>query len=58
MKEALARECGRMEWSVLNWNQLAIDFYERLGAKQLKEWLPYRLLRADIEHLVKGKATV
>ncbi|MCS6989690.1 MAG: GNAT family N-acetyltransferase [Chloroherpetonaceae bacterium] len=40
---ALERGCGRMEWQVLNWNQLAIDFYEKLGAERLTEWLPYRL---------------
>src|SRR5580658_3034276 len=32
------RRCGRMEWSVLDWNQPAIDFYERLGARRLSEW--------------------
>ncbi|MDQ6665355.1 MAG: GNAT family N-acetyltransferase [Acidobacteriota bacterium] len=41
--EARTRGCGRMEWSVLDWNQLAIDFYERFGAKHLKEWKYYRL---------------
>ncbi len=41
--EARKRGCGRMEWSVLDWNQLAIDFYERFGAKRLNEWKYYRL---------------
>jgi len=42
---ALARErgCGRMEWSVLNWNRPAIDFYESLGARPQSEWTVYRL---------------
>jgi GNAT superfamily N-acetyltransferase len=40
---AVERGCGRMEWQVLNWNQLAIDFYEKLGATHQKDWLPYRL---------------
>jgi GNAT superfamily N-acetyltransferase len=35
--------CGRMEWVVLDWNKPAIRFYDRLGARQLKGWLPYRL---------------
>lgn len=41
----LARErgYGRMEWSVLDWNQPAIDFYESLGAKAMSEWTVYRL---------------
>ena len=41
--EAIARGCGRMEWSVLSWNQKAMDFYERLGAKRLSDWYVYRL---------------
>ena len=43
--EAYRRGCGRMEWTVLDWNRLAIDFYERLGAQHLKEWHYYRLGR-------------
>lgn len=41
--EAVRRGCGRMEWVVLDWNELAIGFYEKLGARRLTEWLPYRL---------------
>jgi len=37
------RGCGRMEWSVLNWNQPAIEFYESLGAQRLHEWTICRL---------------
>lgn len=40
---ALARRCGRLEWAVLNWNQEAIRFYERLGARPNSEWTVYRL---------------
>ena len=40
---AVARGCGRFEWSVLNWNQRAIDFYEAMGAKPMSEWTIYRL---------------
>jgi GNAT superfamily N-acetyltransferase len=42
-KAALAADCGRMEWAALTWNRLAIDFYERLGAKALEEWRTFRL---------------
>ena len=42
-KIAKAENCGRMEWSVLNWNQPAIDFYESLSAKPMNEWTVYRL---------------
>ena len=37
------RNCGRMEWSVLDWNRPAIEFYESLGAKPQSEWTVYRL---------------
>jgi len=40
---AVERGCGRLEWSVLNWNQDAIRFYERLGARPNSEWTVYRL---------------
>lgn len=40
---ALERECGRLEWSVLDWNAPAIGFYERLGAQPNREWTTYRL---------------
>ena len=35
--------CGRMEWTVLNWNTPAIKFYDAQGARPLKEWTTYRL---------------
>lgn len=35
---AVERACGRLEWSVLDWNQPAIDFYRSLGAKLMDEW--------------------
>lgn len=40
---AVKENCGRFEWSVLNWNTPAIEFYESLGAKPLDEWTIYRL---------------
>ncbi len=42
-KLALERDCGRLEWSVLNWNELAINVYRALGAKPMDEWTVYRL---------------
>lgn len=41
--EAIAKGCGRMEWSVLTWNRRAMEFYERLGAERLSDWYVYRL---------------
>jgi GNAT superfamily N-acetyltransferase len=40
---AVERGCGRLEWSVLDWNREAIAFYERLGARPNSEWTVYRL---------------
>ncbi|MDU1426369.1 MAG: GNAT family N-acetyltransferase, partial [Klebsiella michiganensis] len=40
---AVKRECGRLEWSVLDWNQPAIDFYLSIGAVAQSEWVRYRL---------------
>lgn len=48
---ALERDCGRMEWSVLNWNQKAIDLYCALGAKPQSEWTTYRLQTEEIRRL-------
>ena len=41
--EAKRRGCRRMEWVVLDWNKNAIKFYDKYGAKQMKQWLPFRL---------------
>ncbi len=40
---AVERGCKRMEWSVLDWNQPAIDFYRKLGARPMEEWTVFRL---------------
>lgn len=40
---AVARECGRLEWSVLDWNAPAIGFYRSLGAVPMDEWTIFRL---------------
>jgi GNAT superfamily N-acetyltransferase len=40
---AIDRRCGRVEWGVLDWNEPSIQFYERLGAEPMDEWIKYRL---------------
>jgi len=40
---ALERACGRVEWAVLNWNELAISFYKQIGAKPKDDWRTFRL---------------
>ncbi len=51
VQTAKNEHCGRMEWSVLKWNQPAIDFYESLGAKAMEEWLVYRLDEKSMQAL-------
>lgn len=46
------RGCGRMEWAVLDWNQSAIDFYESLGTRRLREWQICRLTGAALAKFV------
>ena len=48
-KLANARGCGRLEWSVLDWNQPAIEFYESIGARRMREWQICRLSGAALE---------
>nr|WP_303396620.1 GNAT family N-acetyltransferase [Bordetella genomosp. 11] len=53
---AVERGCGRFEWTVLDWNQPAIDFYESLGAEILPEW---RIVRVTGDALDKmGRASI
>ena len=53
-KIARDRGCGRMEWAVLDWNEPAIDFYRKLGAKPMDEWTVFRLTRDGIERLAES----
>lgn len=47
----IERGCARLEWAVLDWNQPAIDFYERLDAFPMDGWTVYRLTREPLEQL-------
>jgi len=51
---AATRNCGRFEWTALNWNRNALEFYKRLGAKALNEWV---LVRLDSRGLRRLAAT-
>ena len=44
---------GRLDWSVLNWNKEAIDFYKKMGADSLKEWTMYRLTEEKLNDLAE-----
>ena len=50
---AIKRDCGRFEWSVLDWNTPAIQTYDRLNAKPMKEWILYRLTGEALAELAK-----
>lgn len=48
---ALERNCGRLEWAVLDWNEPSIEFYKSLGASTMDEWLINRLSGKDLANL-------
>ena len=52
----LGREhgCGRLEWSVLNWNEQAMEFYQDLGAVPMDEWTTFRLTGDALERLASS----
>lgn len=50
---AVERGCGRLEWSVLDWNEPAIRFYERLGARAMNEWTVFRVAGEGLEGLAR-----
>lgn len=52
--EAVRRGCGRMEWVVLDWNELAIGFYDKLGARRMTEWYTYRLNAEQLQEIAGG----
>jgi GNAT superfamily N-acetyltransferase len=51
---AVDRDCGRLEWSVLDWNEPAIRFYENIGAQGMPEWVQYRLSGDALSTLAGG----
>lgn len=48
---AVERKCGRLEWSVLDWNQAAINFYKKLGAIPMDEWTVFRVTGESLKQL-------
>ena len=48
---AVERDCGRLEWSVLDWNEPAIRFYKKLGATLMDEWSIFRVTGDALRHL-------
>ncbi|HEX7673628.1 MAG TPA: GNAT family N-acetyltransferase [Bdellovibrio sp.] len=52
-KIAVERGCGRLEWSVLDWNKPAIDFYLSLGSKPMTEWTVHRVTGESLKSLAE-----
>jgi GNAT superfamily N-acetyltransferase len=48
-----ARSCGRLEWSVLDWNEPSIQFYRSIGAEPLQDWTIFRLTGEALDRLAK-----
>ncbi len=51
---AIERDCARLEWSVLDWNEPAIGFYRKLGARLMDEWTVMRVDGAELAQLGAG----
>jgi len=51
---ASERGCGRLEWSVLDWNEPAINFYKKLGAIPMSEWTVFRVTGESLVRLAKA----
>ena len=52
---AVERDCGRFEWSVLDWNAPAIEFYKKLGARPMDEWTVFRLTGDALARLASDR---
>jgi GNAT superfamily N-acetyltransferase len=52
---ALDRDCGRIDWSVLTWNELAISFYKQIGAKSMDDWTSFRLTGNALAQIAGGR---
>jgi GNAT superfamily N-acetyltransferase len=52
---AVERNCGRLEWNVLDWNELAISFYKRIGAVPMDEWTTFRLTGSALNDLASSR---
>jgi GNAT superfamily N-acetyltransferase len=53
-KIAISKNCERVEWSVLDWNEPAIQFYQSIGAQPKDEWIGYRLSGKTLEEFANG----
>lgn len=54
-QEAVKQDCGRFDWVVLDWNQPAIQFYEKIGATVLPDWRVCRVEGEALSKMAKGQ---
>ena len=47
------RDCGRLEWAVLDWNELAVEFYRKIGAAAMTDWTIQRFVGEEIKKLIE-----
>ena len=52
---AVDRDCGRLDWSVLTWNELAISFYKQIGARHMDDWTTFRLTGNALAQVAGGR---
>lgn len=55
---AKERDCGRVEWAVLDWNTPAIDFYKNMGAVLMEDWKIFRLTEDKFETIIKHRLNI
>ena len=55
---AIASDCGRMQWQVLDWNTKAIGFYESIGGAVVKEWLTVHMRHPELGRFAAGEMSV
>ncbi len=55
---AVERNCRRLEWAVLDWNELAMGFYRNIGAQPMNEWTTFRMSGEPLEKLAGESATI
>src|SRR5580704_13825431 len=55
---AKRRDCGRIEWAVLDWNEPSIAFYQKLGAVPMQDWTTFRLTGEALDRLASGPSDI
>jgi len=55
---AVTRNYGRVEWAVLDWNEPSIQFYKKLGATAMDDWITYRLTGQALQNLAGAKSAL